>query len=335
VPGCFPWELGSTRSSGPALSLPVALLASRRVYLPHLTNGSPSWVLDGVSRPNCRGELLLWPSAQQGSLHFGTSAHPPDPRVYEPGRRPSGGEGGRTPTLDMTSWASICIFRSRSPPVGCLRPPHSLFKGPERSERTRCCLPAPRSPRPPALGCCAPCNPEPGERDGGVRAAAVGHRSLKAEGCGGWGRLCGDIRSAGGAAGYSVLGSPTEQHLGTPRWVAPALERTRLPSEHLRFIPQSFPSGKRSLGCFLVVWKVAPVKAGRKEPKYASANSAGKGLHQREGAVCLGQDLLVPRRWGGCGGELSPPTAGCCGLGLQALLPLSRSLAERRWCWKP
>lgn len=39
-------------------------------------------------------------------------------------------------------------------------------------------------------------------------------------------------------------------------------------SEHLCFIPRSFSSGKRSLGCFVVFWKVALVKAGSKEPKY-------------------------------------------------------------------
>lgn len=39
-------------------------------------------------------------------------------------------EAGWTLVLDLTSWMSICIFRSRSQLVGCLRPPHSLFKGP-------------------------------------------------------------------------------------------------------------------------------------------------------------------------------------------------------------
>lgn len=126
MPGRFPWELGSTRRSGPAPSLPAALLASSPVYLHHPTNGSPSWVPDGASRPNCRGELLAWPSAHLGSQRLGTSPCPSDPGGCEPGRRPSGREGGWTPALDLTSWTSICIFRSRSQPVGCLRPPHSL-----------------------------------------------------------------------------------------------------------------------------------------------------------------------------------------------------------------
>ncbi|KAM6335835.1 prospero homeobox protein 2 [Podargus strigoides] len=143
---------GSTWSFGPAPSLPVALLASSLVNLHHLTNSSPSWVLDGVSRPNCRGELLVWPSAHLGSQQLHTSPCLPDPGGYEPRRQPSGRDGGWTPALALT-WTSICIFRSRPQPVGCLWPPHSLFKGRERSGRTRQrCLCGIPSPRPPALG---------------------------------------------------------------------------------------------------------------------------------------------------------------------------------------
>lgn len=39
-------------------------------------------------------------------------------------------------------------------------------------------------------------------------------------------------------------------------------------SEHLCFIPRSFSSGKRSLSCFLVFWKVALGKAGSKEVEH-------------------------------------------------------------------
>lgn len=200
--------------------------ASSPVYLHHLTNGSPPWVLDGVSRPNCRGKLLVWPSA-----HLGTSPCLSDPRGYEPGRQLSSREGGWTPALDLTSWTSICIFRCRSQPVGCLRPPHSLFKGPERSGRTcrhcLCGIQWPPDACPQALRSLCPWSQ--GEWDREVPVAWVGGCLLKTEGCSGWGRLWG-ICSAGGVAGCSVYGSPTEEHLGSPRGVAPILERTRLPS---------------------------------------------------------------------------------------------------------
>lgn len=85
-------------------------------------------------------------------------------------------EGGWTLVLDLTSWMSICIFRSRSQLVGCLRPPHSLFKGPSAAGGR---VPGYRSREPPAGG--TPSAPSTG-------------------GCAGWGRLGGNCRLQGGHA---------------------------------------------------------------------------------------------------------------------------------------
>lgn len=259
--------------------------ASSPVYLHHLTNGSPPWVLDGVSRPNCRGKRLVWPSA-----HLGTSSCLPDPRGYEPGRRLSSREGGWTPALDLTSWTSICIFRCRSQPVGCLRPPHSLFKGPERSGRTcrhcLCGIQWPPDACPQALRSLRPWSQ--GEWGREVPVAWAGDCLLKTEGCSGWGRLWGDLQCWRGGrllrVRLSYGGAP-----GEPTWGGSHFGEDTLAfsSEHLRFVPRSFSSGKRSLSCFLVFWKVVPVRAGSK--------SRNQSMHllTQQGKGCISRSILL------------------------------------------
>lgn len=58
-------------------------------------------------------------------------------------------------------------------------------------------------------------------------------------------------------------------------------------SEHLRFVPRSFSSGKRSLGCFLVFWKVVLVRARSK-----SRNRSMHLLTQR-GKGCISRNILL------------------------------------------
>lgn len=91
-------------------------------------------------------------------------------------------------------WTSICIFRSHSQPVGCLQPPHSLFKGPEHSGRTHRGGLSGIPQRPARCPQGSPCPASPGERGRGGRAAWAGVLGWRRRG---WG-------SSGG--GFAVLG---------------------------------------------------------------------------------------------------------------------------------
>lgn len=121
-------------------------------------------------------------------------------------------------------WTSICIFRSHSQPVGCLQPPHSLFKGPEHSGRMHRGGLSGIPQRPARCPQGSPCPASPGEQGRGGRAARAGVLGWRWRGWGSSGGIC----SVGGAAGCSVPGSPSKEQLGNLCGVAPILGRTCL-----------------------------------------------------------------------------------------------------------
>lgn len=141
----------------------------------------------------------------------------------------------------------------------------------------------------PALGALRSLRPwSQGEWGREVRAAQVRDRLLKTEGCGSWGRLWGDLQCWRGGrllcAQLSHRGAPEEPMWGGSHFGEDTLAFS---SEHLHFVPQSFSSGKRSLGCFLVFWKVVLVKAGSK-----SRNQSTRMLTQHGKGCISGSSLL-------------------------------------------
>lgn len=80
--------------------------------------------------------------------------------------------------------------------------------------------------------------------------------------------------------------------------------------EHLHFVPRSFASGKRSLGCFLVFWKVVLVKADSKSRTRSTHLLTQQGKGCISGSSLLGAALPGPAALGRLRGETEATNSG-------------------------